>query len=41
MALAGIAGTFTSNFAVDKILVKERIDKYKSNFKTQVRKQFH
>ena len=41
MAVAGIAGTFTSNFAVDKILVKERIDKYKSNFKTQVRKQFH
>jgi small GTP-binding protein len=41
MAFAGIAGTFTSNFAVDKILVKERIDKYKSNFKTQVRKQFH
>ena len=41
MAFAGIAGTFSSNFAVDKILVKERIDKYKSNFKTQVRKQFH
>lgn len=41
MAFAGIAGTFTSNFAVDKILVKERIDKYKSNFKTQVKKQFH
>ena len=41
MAVAGIAGTFTSNFAVDKILVKERIEKYKSNFKTQVRKQFH
>ncbi len=41
MAVAGIAGTFSSNFAVDKILVKERIDKYKSNFKTQVKKQFH
>ena len=41
MAVAGIAGTFTSNFAVDKILVKERIEKYKSNFKTSVRKQFH
>ncbi len=41
MAVAGIAGTFTSNFAVDKILVKERIDKYKSNFKTQDKKQFH
>ncbi len=41
MAFAGIAGTLSSNFAVDKILVKERIDKYKSNFKTHVRKQFH
>ena len=41
MAISGIAGTFTSNFAVDKLLVKERIDKYKSNFKTQVKKQFH
>ena len=41
MAFAGIAGTFTSNFAIDKILVNERIDKYKSNFKTHVKKQFH
>lgn len=41
MAIAGLAGTFSANFAVDKILVKERIDKYKSNFKTQVKKQFH
>lgn len=41
MAFAGIAGTFTSNFAVDKILVQERIGKYKSNFKTNVKKQFH
>lgn len=41
MAISGIAGTFTSNFAVDKLLAKERIDKYKSNFKTQVKKQFH
>lgn len=41
MAFAGIAGTFTSNFAVDKLLVNERIDKYKTNFKTHVRKQFH
>lgn len=41
MAFAGIAGTFTSNFAVDKILVQERISKYKSNFKTNVKKQFH
>lgn len=41
MALAGLAGTFTSSFAIDKLLVNERIDKYKTNFKTQVRKQFH
>ncbi|SEL04953.1 dynamin family protein [Ruminococcus albus] len=41
MAFAGIAGTFTSNFAVDKILVQERIDKYKTNFKANVKKQFH
>ena len=41
MAFAGIAGTFTSNFAVDKVLVQERIDKYKSNFKANVKKQFH
>ena len=41
MALAGLAGTFTSSFAIDKLLVNERIDKYKANFKTQVRKQFH
>ncbi|MBR1740226.1 MAG: dynamin family protein [Ruminococcus sp.] len=40
-AVAGIAGTFTSNFAVDKVLVNERIDKYKTNFKTHVKKQFH
>lgn len=41
MAIAGLAGTFSANFAIDKILVKERIYKYKSNFKTQVKKQFH
>ncbi len=41
IAFAGIAGTFSSKFAVDKILVKERIDKFKSDYKTQVRKQFH
>lgn len=41
MAVAGLAGTFTASFAVDKLLVNERIDKYKTNFKTQVRKQFH
>lgn len=40
-ALAGLAGTFSGKFAVDKFLVQERIDKYKSDFKTQVRKQFH
>jgi hypothetical protein len=41
MAVAGLAGTFTAGFAVDKLLVNERIDKYKTNFKTQVKKQFH
>ena len=41
MALAGLAGTFSGKFAVDKFLVQERIDKYKSDFKTQIRKQFH
>ena len=41
MALAGIAGTFGGKFAVDRFLVQERIDKYKADFKTQVRKQFH
>lgn len=41
MVLAGIAGTFGGKFAVDKFLVQERIDKYKADFKTQVKKQFH
>jgi hypothetical protein len=41
MAVAGLAGTFTAGFAVDKLLVNERIDKYKTNFRTQVKKQFH
>ena len=41
MALAGFAGTFTSKFAVDKFLVQERIDKYKSNMKANISKQFH
>ena len=41
MAVAGLAGTFTAGFAIDKLLVNERIDKYKNNFKTQVKKQFH
>lgn len=41
MALAGIAGTFGGKFAVDKFLVQERIDKYKNDFKTQVKKQLH
>ena len=39
--MAGLAGTFTAGFAIDKLLVNERIDKYKNNFKTQVKKQFH
>ena len=41
MALAGLAGTFTGKFSVDKLLVQERIDKYKASFKTSVKKQFH
>ncbi len=41
IAFAGLAGTFTGKFAVDKFLAQERIEKYKSDFKTQVRKQFH
>ncbi|MCL2054544.1 MAG: dynamin family protein [Oscillospiraceae bacterium] len=39
-AMAGLVGTLTGKFAVDKILVQERIDKYKSNFKSAVKKQF-
>ncbi|MGN0666055.1 MAG: dynamin family protein [Huintestinicola sp.] len=41
MALAGFAGTFTGKFAVDKFLVQERIDKFKTGFKASVKKQFH
>ncbi len=41
MAFAGLAGTFTGKFTVDKFLTQERIDKFKADFKTQVRKQFH
>lgn len=41
MAVAGLAGTFTGKFSVDKLLVQERIDKYKANFKQSVKKQFH
>ena len=41
MAVAGLAGTFTGKFTVDKLLVQERIDKYKSSFKQGVKKQFH
>lgn len=41
MAVAGLAGTFTGKFAVDKLLVQERIDKYKASFKQGVKKQFH
>lgn len=41
MAVAGLAGTFTGKLSVDKLLVQERIDKYKSSFKTSVQKQFH
>lgn len=41
MAIAGLAGTFTGKFSVDKLLVQERIDKYKASFKQSVKKQFH
>lgn len=41
LAIAGLAGTFSSKALVDKILVKDRIDKFKSDFKIQVKKQFH
>ena len=41
MAIAGLAGTFTGKFSVDKLLVQERIDKYKAGFKSSVQKQFH
>ncbi len=41
LAVAGLAGTFTGKFTVDKLLVQERIDKYKASFKQGVKKQFH
>ena len=41
MAIAGLAGTFTGKLSVDKLLVQERIDKYKNSFKNAVSKQFH
>lgn len=41
MAIAGLAGTFVGKFSVDKLLVQERIDKYKASFKQTVKKQFH
>ncbi|MGN0642843.1 MAG: dynamin family protein [Huintestinicola sp.] len=41
MALAGFAGTFSGKFAVDKFLVQERIDKFKTSYKASVKKQFH
>lgn len=41
MAIAGLAGTFTGKFSVDKFLVQERIDKFKASFKSQVKRQFH
>lgn len=41
MAIASLAGTFTGKFSVDKLLVQERIDKYKQSFKNSVQKQFH
>ncbi len=40
MAFAGLAGTFAGKLSVDKLLVRERIDKYKADFKASVSKQF-
>ena len=36
-----MAIAFTGKFSVDKLLVQERIDKYKQSFKNSVQKQFH
>ncbi len=41
MAVAGLAGTFAGKFSVDKLLVQERIDKYKASFRNSIKKQFH
>jgi len=41
MAASGLGGTLTAGFTIDKFLTNERIDKYKNNFKNQVKKQFH
>ena len=35
MAFAGLAGTFTGKFTVDKFLTQERIDKFKADFNTR------
>ena len=40
VALAGLIGTLSGKFAVDKLLVQERIDKFKNNIKSAVCKQF-
>ena len=40
LAIASLAGTFTGKLSVDKLLVKDRIDKYKDSFKSSVKKQF-
>lgn len=41
LAFAGLAGTFSGKFAVDKFLEQEKIEKFKTDFKSVVRKQFH
>ena len=41
MAASGLGGTLAAGLTIDKFLVNERIDKYKTNFKNQVKKQFH
>ncbi|MBR6872642.1 MAG: dynamin family protein [Ruminococcus sp.] len=41
MAASGLGGTLAAGLSIDKFLTNERIDKYKTNFKNQVKKQFH
>ena len=38
---AGLIGSFTAGFTIDTLLINDRIDRYKDNFKAQMKKQFH
>lgn len=38
---AGLIGSFAAGFTIDTLLVNDRIDRYKANFKAQVKDQFH